>query len=59
MEYEILESFSDEFLQKIQALLLEFHIFDKDMENKLIETEKKLSKHFFVKIIHHSHSSSL
>ena len=59
MEYETLESLSDEFLQKIQDLLLEFHIFDKDMENKLFLLEKRLSKLFFVKKNPHHHNSFL
>lgn len=59
MEYEILESFSDEFLQKIQALLLEFHVFDKRMENKLLEITNKLSKHFCVKKIPHQYDCRL
>ncbi len=59
MEYEILESFSDEFLQKIQALLLEFHIFSPEMETKLNDLEKKLSQKFIIKQIINPYSSLL
>lgn len=59
MEYEILESLSDEFLQKIQALLLEFHIFSPEMEKKLLDLTKKLTKHFCVKKFHHQYDDRL
>ncbi|MDD3262412.1 MAG: FkbM family methyltransferase [Candidatus Absconditabacteria bacterium] len=49
MEYEILESLSDEFLQKIQALLLEYHCFTSEMQTDLSNIEKILTKHFSVK----------
>lgn len=56
MEYEILEALSDEFLQKIQALLLEFHLFTPEMEKKLDIIKKKLSKFFTIQYIPNSHN---
>lgn len=59
MEYEILESLSDEFLQKIQALLLEFHYFDNTMKQKVILLKERLSKIYTVREFIHQYDSRL
>ncbi len=46
MEYEIIQSWSDDFLQKIQAIVLEFHCFDKEMETQKQMMIEKLANHF-------------
>jgi len=59
MEYEILESLSDEFLQKIQAMILEYHCFNNEMERKLIILRKNLSRYFLINKIAHYYDSRL
>lgn len=59
MEYEVFESLSDEFLQKIQALLLEFHCFDDIMKQKLSLLKERLSKVYTVNEFMHQYDSRL
>jgi hypothetical protein len=56
MEYEIIDSLSDEFLQKIQALLLEFHIINPEMNNILDSLKKRLSSFFIISQIPNSYN---
>ena len=59
MEYEILESLSDEFLQKIQALLLECHFFSEEQRQKYKEIKIRLSSHYTTKTLANQYDDRL
>lgn len=59
MEYEIIESLSDNFLKKITSMIVEYHCFTKEDEQKKEHTKKRLAQFFQIKTMSNPYNENI